>query len=186
MDIGIVSVRYAKALMKYAQDTKTEDSVYACVRMLEHSFQNHADLHAALDNPILTIREKYSLISTAAAGDAPVSHELSRFITLVLKNGRESMLRYLCLAFLDLYRKSKHIGVAKLITAVPVTKEEEERIRNSASTLLHARMELQTEVDPSVLGGFIFDVNNFRLDASIATQLKKVKEQFIDNNRRIV
>ncbi|WP_288180100.1 F0F1 ATP synthase subunit delta, partial [Bacteroides sp. CAG:633] len=82
--------------------------------------------------------------------------------------------------------KSKHIGVAKLITAVPVTKEEEERIRNSASTLLHARMELQTEVDPSVLGGFIFDVNNFRLDASIATQLKKVKEQFIDKNRRIV
>ena len=47
-------------------------------------------------------------------------------------------------------------------------------------------MELQTEVDPSIEGGFIFDINDFRLDASIATQLKKVKQQFIDKNRRIV
>lgn len=186
MDIGIVSMRYAKALMKYAKDTKTEDSMYAYMRMLECSFRTYTDLREALDNPILTIREKYSLISTAAAGDAPVSREFSRFITLVLKNGRENMLQYICLAFLYLYRNSKHIGVAKLITAVPITKEEEERIRNSASTLLYAHMELQTEVDPSVLGGFVFDINNFRLDASIATQLKKVKEQFIDKNRRIV
>ena len=62
----------------------------------------------------------------------------------------------------------------------------EERIHDSASSLLHASMELQTEVDPSIEGGFIFDINDFRLDASIATQLKKVKQQFIDKNRRIV
>ena len=61
-----------------------------------------------------------------------------------------------------------------------------ERIHDSASSLLHASMELQTEVDPSIEGGFIFDINDFRLDASIATQLKKVKQQFIDKNRRIV
>ena len=61
-----------------------------------------------------------------------------------------------------------------------------ERIRNSASNLLHAEMELQTEVDPSIEGGFVFDINDYRLDASIATQLKKVKQQFIDKNRRIV
>ena len=47
-------------------------------------------------------------------------------------------------------------------------------------------MELQTDVDPSIEGGFVFDINDFRLDASIATQLKRVKQQFIDKNRRIV
>ena len=119
-------------------------------------------------------------------GDAPVGQEFSRFITLVLKNRRESLLRYICLNFLDLYRKSRHIGVGRLITAVPVSREAEERIRNSAASLLHAGMELQTEVDPSIEGGFIFDINDFRLDASIATQLRKMKRQFIDKNRRIV
>ena len=119
-------------------------------------------------------------------GDAPASREFARFMTLVLKNRRENFLQYICLSFLDLYRKDKHIGVGKLITAVPVSQEVRERIHDSASSLLHASMELQTEVDPSIEGGFIFDINDFRLDASIATQLKKVKQQFIDKNRRIV
>lgn len=186
MNIGIVSMRYAKALIDYAKDTQTEEILYEEIRMLEHSLRRHPDLRLALENPILSIREKFTLICTAATGDHPANREFCRFITLVLRNGRGSMLHYICLSFLDLYRKNKHIGVAKLITAVPVSKEMEERIRKSASSVLHARMELQTEVDSSIGGGFIFDINDFRLDASIATQLKKVKEQFIDKNRRIV
>ena len=163
MDIGIVSMRYAKALMEYAKSMGAEDTLYKEFCMLDRSFRKHPDLRMALENPILTIREK-----------------------LTLKNRRENFLQYICLSFLDLYRKDKHIGVGKLITAVPVSQEVRERIHDSASSLLHASMELQTEVDPSIEGGFIFDINDFRLDASIATQLKKVKQQFIDKNRRIV
>lgn len=186
MDIGIVSMRYAKALIEYAQGTGAEDRLYKEMRMLERSFRKHPDLRVALDNPILTIREKFSLIRTAAIGDGEESREFARFVTLVLRNRREYFLQYICLTFLDLYRKRKHIGVGKLITAVPVSREVWERIRDSASTLLHAQMELQTEVDPAIEGGFVFDINDFRLDASIATQLKRVKQQFIDKNRRIV
>lgn len=186
MDIGIVSMRYAKALIEYAKGTGAEDRVYAEVRMLERSFRKHPDLRVALDNPILTIREKFTLICTAAVGNGDASREFTRFITLILKNRREYYLQYISLTFLGLYRKLKHIGTGKLTTAMPVSHEVLERIRNSASTLLHTQMELQTEVDPSIEGGFIFDINDYRLDASIATQLKRVKQQFIDKNRRIV
>jgi len=186
MDIGIVSMRYAKALIEYAKGTGAEDQVYSELRMLERSFRKHPELREALDNPILTIKEKFALICTAAVGNGNASREFTRFITLVLKNRREYFLHYICLTYLDLYRKLKHIGVGRLITAVPVSRGVWERIRDSASTLLHARMELQTEVDPTIEGGFIFDINDFRLDASVATQLKRVKQQFIDKNRRIV
>lgn len=175
MDIGIVSMRYAKALMEYAKSTGTEERMYAEMRMLARSFEKHPDLRVALANPILTIREKFTQICAAAMGDTPAGREFSRFITLVLRNRREFFLQYICLSFLSLYRKSRHIGVAKLITAVPVSRKVLERIRENASHLLHAEMELQTEVDPSIEGGFVFDINDFRLDASIATQLKKVK-----------
>ncbi len=104
---------------------------------------------------------------------------------LVLKERRETYLQFMSLMYLDLYRKKKHIGVGKLITAVPVDKATEERIRQTAAHILHAYMELETVVDPSI-EGFVFDINDYRLDASIATQLKKVKQQFIDKNRRIV
>ena len=174
MDIGIVSMRYAKALMEYAKETGTEDVFYKQISMLSRSLSIHPELRAALENPILPKEEKFALICTAAVGNTEVGQEFTNFANLLLKNRRENLLQYICLGFLGLYRKSRHIGVAKLVTAVPVSKMVEERIRNSASSLLH------------VEGGFIFDINDYRLDASIATQLKRVKQQFIDKNRRIV
>ena len=92
MDIGIVSMRYAKALIEYAKGTGAEDRVYHELRMLERSFRKHPDLREALDNPILKIKEKIALICTAAAGNGEVRREFSRFITLVLRNRRE----YIC------------------------------------------------------------------------------------------
>ena len=96
MDIGIVSMRYAKALMEYAKSTGTEDRLYTEMRTLSRSFEKHPDLRAALENPVLPVQEKFSLICTAAVGDAPAGQELSRFVTLILKNRREAFLQYIC------------------------------------------------------------------------------------------
>ena len=186
MDIGIVSMRYAKALMEYARSTGTEELFYDEMGRLAQTFRTCPDLRTALDNPIVTQREKVQLICAAAVGNRSPRREFMRFVTLLLRNRREGFLQYIALAFLDLYRKDRHIGVGRLTTAVPVTPEVSERIRQSAAALLHARMELQTEVNPAIGGGFVFDINDFRLDASIATQLKHVKQQFIEKNRRIV
>lgn len=186
MDIGIVSMRYARALIEYAKDTNTEEKLYEEICMLSRSLNTFPDLRVALDNPVLTIRDKFSLICTAAVGSLDVSREFSRFTTLVLRNHRENFLQFICLSFLRLYREMEHIGIAKLTTAVPVNKETEERIRRSGGVVLHVKMELETEVNPAIDGGFIFDYNDYRWDVSVATQLKRVKQQFIEKNRRIV
>lgn len=186
MDIGIVSVRYAKALMAYSSEAAAEERVYAEMQQLEQSFSRHPELVAALDNPIRSREEKHKLICLAAAGNAPVSAEFGRFIDLVLKNGREGILRYIGLSFADLYRKRHHIAVARLTTAVPVKAEVVERIKERAAAMLHASMDVRAEVNPAIEGGFVFDVNGYRLDASVATQLERVKQQFIEQNRRVV
>lgn len=186
MEVGIISMRYAKALIAYAEEHKAEDWLYKELVTLVHSFQTVKGFTAAIDNPVLDTNEKFRLICTAAVGNQKPSEEFDRFIRLVMKERRESYLQFMSLMYLDLYRKKKHIGVGKLISAVPVNKATEERIRSTAAHILHAHMELETVVDPSIEGGFIFDINDYRLDASILTQLKKVRQQFIDKNRRIV
>lgn len=186
MEVGILSMRYAKAMIEYAQEKGVEDRVYQEFLMLSYSFCAQPGLREALENPVITMKEKLALTCTAADGDGKSTREFVRFITLVLRNRREGYLQFISLMYLDLYRKLKHIGTGKLITAVPVDKETEDRIRSVAAHILHAEMELETVVDPSIEGGFIFDINDYRLDASVATQLKRVKQQFIDKNRRIV
>ena len=172
--------------MEYAKDTGKEDVLYGEVSVLAHNLAAFPDLKEALGNPVLTIRDKYALLCTAAVGSDNVSREFSRFITLVLKNHREEILQFMCMSFMAMYREYEHIGMAKLITAVPVDRNTEERIRRAAGVVLHLKMELETVVDPAIEGGFIFDYNWMRLDASVASQLKRVKQQFIDKNRRIV
>lgn len=186
MEVGILSMRYAKAMIQYAQEKGVEDRVYEEFTTLSYCFSTQPGLRGALDNPVISTKEKLALICVAADGNDKSSREFVRFITMVLRNRREGYLQFISLMYLDLYRKLKHIGTGKLITAVPVDKEIEDRIRSTAAHILHSKMELDTVVDPSIEGGFIFDINDYRLDASIATQLKRVKQQFIDKNRRIV
>ncbi len=186
MDIGIVSIRYARALIAYAVEQGAEDELYREFLRLSYSFHKFPELRVTLDNPILTKREKFNLICTAANGDEGSSRVFIRFIRLVLRQHREAFLQFITLTFLDLYRKTKHIAVGYLITAVPIDKEREERIKKGAGDYLHAHMELHTLIDPAIEGGYIFEVNGYRLDASVAKQLKKVKQQFIERNKRIV
>lgn len=179
-------MRYAKALIAYAEARQAEDRIYQELSTLAHSFLAVKGFTQTLDNPVLDADEKFRLICVAAVGDQKPSEEFVRFIRLVLSERREGYLHFMCLMYQDLYRKKKHIGVGRLISAVPVNKATEERIRESAAHILHAHMELETVIDPAIEGGFIFDINDYRLDASIATQLKKVRRQFIEKNRRIV
>ncbi|WP_321331218.1 F0F1 ATP synthase subunit delta [uncultured Bacteroides sp.] len=186
MEVGIISMRYAKALIAYAKEKGVEKRLYKEISTLVRNFELYPRLRKALDNPILLSEDKLKLICSAVNEEGEVSDEFICFIRLVLRKRRETYLHFMCLMYLDLYRKMKHIGVGKLITAVPVDEETRTRIKSTAAQRLHARMELETLVDPSIEGGFIFDINGYRLDASIVTQLKKIKGQFIDKNRRIV
>ena len=95
MDIGIVSMRYAKALLGYAKSTNTEDMMYKRFGTLCSSFATHPDLRQALGNPILSKQEKYDLICVAASGQKKVEDEFSRSIMLILANKREDMLQYI-------------------------------------------------------------------------------------------
>lgn len=186
MEVGILSMRYAKALMGYAQEKGVEDELYQEFVTLSDSFRAQPRLREALDNPVIAVKDKLKLLCTAASGNKAPSEAFTRFMNLVLEHRREGHLQFMALMYLDLYRNLKHIGVGKLTTAVPVDEATGERIRATAARILHAEIELNTVVDPSIEGGFIFDINDYRLDASIATQLKRVKQQFIDKNRRIV
>ena len=45
---------------------------------------------------------------------------------------------------------------------------------------------IQVEVDPDIIGGFVFDIDEYLMDASIKHQLELIREQFIERNRRII
>lgn len=105
---------------------------------------------------------------------------------LVLHNRRERYLQSISLMYLDLYRKLNRISTGRLETAVPVTPETERKIIDLIASETNGKVELKTSVKPELLGGFVFEMDSERLDASIATQLRNIKKQFVEKNKRIV
>lgn len=185
MYIGVFSIRYAKAFLAYADENGVADTVYEETKTLADSFLQVPELRQALENPVLPVETKWQLVCEAAGG-GNVSKELKRFVELVLAERREKFLQFMIMSYIDLYRKQKNISVGKITTVCPVAGEVIDRIRTLVVEKTHGTVEFKTRIDPKLEGGFIFEVGTYRLDASVANQIKRVKQQFIAKNRRIV
>jgi len=186
MNTGIISMRYARALMEYAKETKTEDLFYGSLRLLLANLMKQPELERALNNPILPRAEKVKLVCVAASGKESIGKEFESFVNLVLKNDREHVLPFICMSYIHLYRDYRHMAVAKVTTAVPLAKATEERLAKIASQKLHAQVEIENVVNPDIIGGLVFDINDYRIDASIKAKLKSIERQLLDKNKRIV
>lgn len=184
MNLGLISKRYATALLEYAEELKTQDKLYEDMKSLTHSFSSINELHKALDNPIIPNEDKKKLILTAAG--TKVSPAFQSFVDLVLKNNRENDIQSIALKYIDLYRQKKGILYGKLTTAISVDNETEDRLIKVIQNATKDKIELEKIVDPSILGGFLIEVDFRRWDASLKNQLVKIKNEYVERNRRIV
>ena len=184
MNTGAISIRYARALLMFANEAGVAAKVYQEALTLRKSFRQVTELRRAMELPVMTRENKYKVLVQAAGGE--ITKQMQKFLELVLTEKREKYLMGINQAFIDLYRKQEKIRVGKLTTAVPIAPEEVERIRQIVVQSAGGTAEFATQVDPSIEGGFIFEINTYRLNASVADQMRRIKQQFIEKNRRIV
>ena len=175
MDIGVISVRYARALIKSALGMKLEDQVYQEMQTLYKSYIDVPELRFTIDNPMLSKDKKQALLTTAL-GKNP-SDLSKKFIALVLKEDRESTLQFMAASYITLYRKQKNIIRGKLITATAVDASTEDKMRKMVEQRTQGTVEFKTEVNPDIIGGFILEYDTYRMDASVKTKLNNILTQ---------
>lgn len=175
MDLGVISVRYARALLKGSTQAKVEDQVYDEMQALAKSYILVPALRHTIDNPMLP-REKKAQLLKAAVGEK-VSEITARFIELVLQEGREKEMQFMANSYVTLYRQQKNITRGKLTTAVPASAEMIEKMQRMVASRSNGTVEFETEVKPEIIGGFILDYDTFRMDASVLGKLRAVKKQ---------
>ena len=175
MDIGVISVRYARALLKSATDARLEDTVYQDMMTLAKSYMDVPVLRQTIDNPMLPKDKKEALLTTAA-GEKPCP--LTRtFISLVLKEDRENVMQFMANSYVTLYRKQKNVIRGKLTTAARVSVETEQKMRRLVESNTNGTVEFETEVNPDIIGGFILEYDTYRMDASVKSKLNSILNQ---------
>lgn len=183
MNEGMISKRYARALLQYAVGQKAEDTVFSEMKVLAASFAHEPKLRVAMDNPLLSRENKLKLIQAAVGGQA--SAQFNQFAQLVVNKKRERNIRTMALCFLDLYCELKNINAGRLVTATEVDAATIERMKGLTQKIKPGKLDFETSVDPEIGGGFILYVDTYRLDASVKTQLNKIKQDLINENSKV-
>lgn len=179
MNEGLIPSRYAKALYKYAQEHHVAAPIYEEMKRLDAAFATHTELSKALSNPALSAADKVRALSSAF-GEKPDDY-LLRFVQLVIRNRRETFARAIALAYQDIYRRANHIARVTITTAVALDKEVLDRIGDLMKKQTDKTLEFVYEIDPSIIGGFILRVDSMQLDASVNSELKKLRLKLLNS-----
>ncbi len=172
MDIGVISVRYARALLKSATEQKLDETVYQEMQLLAKSYVDVPQLRHTIDNPMLSKDKKEMLLLTAVGGQPT---ELTKaFIQLVLREGREPVMQFIANSYVTLYRQQKNVIRGRLITAARVSPETEQKMRQMVESKTNGTVEFETEVNPDIIGGFILEYDTYRMDASVKAKLNNI------------
>ena len=201
MNTGIIATRYATALLKLVEETGSGELVAAQVQVIEKALDEVPDFRRAVDDPAVAAVQKISLFE-ASLKDS-MAQELHKFLELLIRNGRIGDVRLVLTTFVTEYYRSRHIKRARLVVADPALLDPEPtpsdrelaeplrptldvRLRDLIEKQTGCKLILKTEVNPSLIGGFVFEVEDTVLDASVSRQLDIIRSQFIEKNRRIV
>ena len=178
MDNGLIPRRYAKALYKFALDKGETREIYDLSKRVIEAFKNNPDLQKVLANPFIEDADKESLLMAAAGEDK--NEIFKQFVDLILSQKRVEYAYAMMLAYRDIYRKENHISQARITTASALDETRMNKLRKLVSEAFkESEIEFSEAVDPSLIGGFVIDVDSVRMDASLSNELEQLRQTLL-------
>ena len=178
MDQSAITVRYAKAFFSVAKDRKLLDTLKTDIQLILDVCKNSSDFILLLESPVVKKSKKIELISTIFK--KKINESSLQFLLLITGNKREVHIPGICRNFLSLSRKDQNIRSAVVTTATEIKKETISKIETLLAKELNAKIELTIEVNAGIIGGIILRLDDKQYDASVATQLKKIKQELLE------
>jgi len=172
MNLSKISIRYAKALYQFAKEKNTLDEVKSDMILLEQT-SKIVEFGIALDSPTAKASDKKLFVDKVFQGK--VSEVSLSFIQMVLENKRDGYLESIARAFLDIYRAEQGVKKVILKTPKPVDSNQRLKVISFVESNFNAKADMVEIIDESLLGGFVLQVEDKQLDASVAYKLKKIK-----------
>ena len=95
------------------------------------------------------------------------------------KNKRLFIIREISNSYINLYKSKRGISLAKITTAVKLSKEFEIKIVEKLKKFEKGEIKILNVIDPKIIGGFIINFKGFQYNASIKNQFKLLKSQIV-------
>ena len=173
--------RYAKSLIDLSLERNELETTYNDMLFLQSVCKNSKDFVNLLKSPVIPSEKKDKILDAITAGK--VSTLTSSFNKLLIQKNRETFLPEIITAFIQQYKDYKNIHIVTLTTATEISEELKKSIVDKVKTSTAMQnVELKIEVKEDIIGGFILEVGDQLVDASVAFDLNNIKKQFQNND----
>ena len=148
--------------------------VRADLRALKGMIGESADLRRLLASPAFSAEDKGKAL-VALSVKAKFDMTTAKFLGLLTENRRAADLPSAIVAFERLYAKHAGLVAAEVVTAAPLSAAQLNGVKAALRQSLGKDPEIETRVDPSILGGLKVKVGSKLFDASLKTKLDQMK-----------
>lgn len=173
--------RYAKSLIDLAIEKNELEKIYSDMLFLQSVCRNSRDFVSLMRSPVVAPDKKEAIFAAVTQGK--VSALTAAFNQLLIRKGREANFQEIVQAFIDQYKQKKGIHTIKLTTAQPVSEQLKQEIISKVQAQTPMKnIELKTAVKQDLIGGFVLEMGDTLVDASISYDLKAIRKQFLNND----
>jgi len=178
MKENIVAVRYAQALFEEAKAEGKTQEVITQIGALSALYDASEDFKILVKNPLITKQDKQTVIDGLKEKGA-IDGILYQFITLMTAKNRLSLLKTVAEQVLIMDMRDR--GEAEALVTVAASMDEASRkaLKEVLDKITGKKVTIKEQIDASILGGVIAQVESSLYDASIKGQLNKIKEELI-------
>lgn len=173
------AVRYAKAVLDFSKDTGATKAVLNDMNDILATLDGSKELRLALNSPVIKSEDKRAILKEVFKDS---SKETIQLIDTLIQNKRIDTLGNVAASYVAQYNKNQGVQAATVTTAVAITPELETKVLAKVTELTGSRdIKLENIVDESIIGGFVLRVGDAQYNASISSQLSKLKREFSNN-----
>ena len=172
-----VALKYARALFDSAREDGNLGAVAEAMDSLYRlKVEDPAFLNFLISPEVLT-EHKVAFIQVVFA--SRLDPLVANFLRLLVDKKRIAFLPEMCEEFARLHEEDRGDLRARVLTAVPLGPEQENRLKKELDRITGKNVQLEKSVDPSVLGGVIVHLGNKIIDRSLRRGIVRLRENLL-------
>ncbi|MBI5266953.1 MAG: F0F1 ATP synthase subunit delta [candidate division Zixibacteria bacterium] len=170
-----VAQKYARALFMAAKGRNLIDKAYDQFEVLRQVIRKDRALLDFLTAPHVTDQQKLELVNKVFG--TRLEKLFLEFLLVLMDKHRVQHLPDIIDAFERLVETEKGIVRASVVTAIPLSGDEERNVTARLESRTGKKVKLEKKVDPAILGGMIVIIDDEIIDGSVRHGLKQMREQ---------
>ncbi len=166
--------RYASALFELAKEQKVLNEVASDFKSLSALLDESADFRTLVRSPVISADDQAKALD-AILGKAGANVLTANFLRLVARNRRLFAIRDMMRDYTLLVARARGEVAADVATAHPLNDTQLNQLKDVLRISIGKDVQVNTRVDPNLLGGLVVKVGSKMIDSSLRTKLNNLK-----------